>query len=993
MDTVNDEQEKVIVAPLNCINIVTAGPGSGKTSVLVNRGLYLLNNSNDNNHMILLLTYSREACNQLKDRLQMANHMNNSNLNRFKVETYHSLSLQLIKRYYNLCGYTSSPKKASDKEILQLIDTFMISNSNLFNYNGQDIDSKKLYKIMKVTRERFFNLTTSDDSVETCFQTLENASSFINLYRYLQHSLKSNNKIMDFQDMIYEAISMLRLENNRLMILNEMKFKYILVDEFQDTNYRQLQLLKLIMDNKSPNLTVVGDRDQLIYKFQGANENNWGDLRRHLSSLGVPFIISQLNNNFRSSDIIVKCSNVVINSNKQTSYQKKSVAVGICSSTCNPIAIIECSSEKDQYSYIVNKIRHLLNDSNNSNPIAMNEIAILYRNNNKGEAFSNYISNEARDSIKINHKKSIDVTNINSNDGSKKKNILINKLKLIINSADNDALRKCIPISKNEKCNEVVSTIIGNTQRHNGNMFDAINNAVKQKVKHISNMKNFCSSVLELNNWMLNNDISLYDFISKVCNSVHDAIDSSDDLTTEKLMEIVNNYDNKNSRNLCQEVPKLIEYIEQALICEVNKPGVWLSTIHCAKGLEFRCVFILEANNEIFQTSPNGNDNELELLYVAISRAKEHLFITWISNSNNVHNGISEFLKPLLNLPTDKVIQEFYSSSVQKSSTTNQLLKSSTLGASNKFMKSSELLSVNNSTNNNAQISTSSSSSMINDRTSKSQIFDPQMPTKFFKSSEVVGNGKSYTNIQTYNSSSMKLNQATKQSTLDSASIPSSFMKSSQLFSGHNNIKTCNTTQNSTSISNKLVKSNEVSSGLPFAPISTSMKSIPSDVSSDSMTKNDNTITTSNKNTNAVIVKKFKKPYESEDVDISVSTIPQQIKLEHSESNDNDINSNYSNNFTSNMRPILHDSNINVVQPIQRSTKEPNELLSIKNIDNEISRNENQTNIGSINNINDNMGIVNRSSKNDGNKTISKPFSLFAKFIPQSSNSKRKRET
>ena len=989
MDKVNDEQEKVVVAPLNCINIVTAGPGSGKTSVLVNRGLFLLNNSNDSNHMILLLTYSREACNQLKERLQKANHMNNSDLNRFKVETYHSLSLQLIKRYYNLCGYTSSPKKASDKEILQLIDTFMISNSNLFNYNGQDIDSKKLYKIMKVTRERFFNLTTSDDSVETCFQTLENASSFINLYRYLQHSLKSNNKIMDFQDMIFEAINMLRLENNRIMILNEMKFKYILVDEFQDTNYRQLQLLKLIMDNKSPNLTVVGDRDQLIYKFQGANENNWGDLRKHLSLIGAPFIISQLNNNFRSSDIIVKCSNVVINSNKQTSYQKKSVAVGTYSSNCNPITIIECSSEKDQYSYIINKIRHLLNDSNNPNPIAMNEIAILYRNNNKGEAMMNYISSEARDCIKINHKKSIDVTNINTNtnDGARKKNILISKLKLIINSADNDALRKCIPISKNEKCNEVVSNIIGNTQRHNGNMFDAINNAVKQKIKHVSGMKGFCTSVLELNNWMLNNDISLYDFISKVCNSVHDAIDSSDDLTTEKLIEIVNNYENRNSRNLCQEVPKLIEYIEQALISEVNKPGVWLSTIHCAKGLEFRCVFILEANNETFQTSPNGNDNELELLYVAISRAKEHLFITWISNSNNVHNGISEFLKPLLNLPSDKVIQEFYSSSVQKSSATNQLLKPSTLGASNKFMKSSELLSVNkSSTSNNAQISTSSSS-MMNDRTSKPQTFDPPIPSKFFKSSEVIGNGKSYTNIQTYNSSSMKLNQTTKQSTLGNTSMQSSFMKSSQVFSGHN------TAQTSTSISNKLVKSNEASNGLPFAPISTSIKSRPSDISSASMTNNDSTVTTSNKNTNAVIVKKFKKPYESEDADVAVSSLQQQIRLEHSERNDNDINSNYNNNFISNMRPILHDSNINVHQPVQRSTKEPDELLSIKNNDNKISRNENQANTDNINNFNDNTGIVHRSSKNDGNKTISKPFSLFAKFIPQSSNSKRKRDS
>lgn len=641
---ISDEQTKIITADVNCINIITAGPGSGKTSVLVNRAIYLMNNVKDSSHMILLLTYSREACNQLKDRI--ASSVNNS-LDRFKIDTYHSLSFYLLKRYYKLIGYSNVPKKANEKEIIQLIDIFLVSNSNLFYNNGEAIDSKKLLKVIKIAKEKYVNLSTSDESIEMSFKALENSSSFIKLYSYLHASLKRDNKIMDFCDMISEAILLLKSENNRTMILNELKFRYILVDEFQDTNYRQLQLLKLIMD-RAPFLTVVGDRDQLIYKFQGANEHNWAELTKHLNSLNVSFITSQLNNNFRSSSVIVKCSNIMINSNKQNSNQKKSVAVGEYSSNGNPLSIIECSSEKDQYSFIAKQILELTKDSNSPNRIAMNEIAVLYRNNNKGEAFMNYLKGEFNDVIKINHKKYIDVTNINTSDGEGRRNVIMNKLKLINNLNDNNALKNCLPISKNDKCNEVVNSIIVNAQKHNGSIFNAIDNAVKQKIKHIGPMKNFCKSVLELQNWMLGNEITLQDFITKLCNSIHDAIDPND-LTAEKLMDLLLRYDRKNFRNLSQEVPMFIDSIDNSGHAETTKSSsLWVSTIHCAKGLEFRYVFLLEANNDIFQSSNNGNDNELELLYVAISRAKEKLFITWISNSNNIHNGISEFLRPLV---------------------------------------------------------------------------------------------------------------------------------------------------------------------------------------------------------------------------------------------------------------------------------------------------------------------------------------------------------
>ena len=136
-----------------------------------------------------------------------------------------------------------------------------------------------------------------------------------------------------------------------------------------------------------PRLTVVGDRDQLIYKFQGANEHNWIELRKHLISMNVPFKLSQLNNNFRSSDIIVQCSNIIINANKQTNH-KKSKAVGTNSKILNPITMIECSTEKDQYEYIVKKILEIT--SRTVDRIESSDIAVLYRNNAKGNHLLRY---------------------------------------------------------------------------------------------------------------------------------------------------------------------------------------------------------------------------------------------------------------------------------------------------------------------------------------------------------------------------------------------------------------------------------------------------------------------------------------------------------------------------------------------------------------------------------------------------------------------------
>jgi ATP-dependent exoDNAse (exonuclease V) beta subunit len=169
------------------------------------------------------------------------------------------------------------------------------------------------------------------------------------------------------------------------------------------------------------------------------------------------------------------------------------------------------------------------------------------------------------------------------------------------------------------------------------------------------------------------------------------------------MMDMIENYEMKNTTDLCQELPNFIKYIEQSTMKDIMKSRLNVSTIHCAKGLEYRCVFILEANHDIFQASQNGNDNELELLYVAISRAKERLFITWVCSNNNIHNGITEFLKPLLNLSSDKVVQEFFSSAQTSKSTSLLPLSPTRPTITSKFMKSSELL--NNSTvENNSQL-------------------------------------------------------------------------------------------------------------------------------------------------------------------------------------------------------------------------------------------------------------------------------------------------
>ena len=619
-DVLNDAQKKAtfhIDGPL----IIIAGAGSGKTRVLTYRIAHLLNTGVDS-FSILALTFTNKAAREMKSRISKI--VGESEAKNLWMGTFHSIFAKILRIEADKIGFDTNFTIYDTQDSEKLIRS-IIKEKNL---------DKDIYR-PKIVRNRISILKNNLITVNGYFNNPELLESdkiskrpFTgNLYEeYVKRCFRSN--VMDFDDLLLKTNELLN-NNPEVLFKYQNKFKYILVDEYQDTNHSQYKIVKMLAD-RFQNICVVGDDSQSIYSFRGANIDNILNFKKD-----YPDSISyKLEQNYRSSKNIVNSANSILKYNKN----KLEKTVWTNNNEGEKVLINSFRTDSDEGRFVVNDIIKNRSIQNKEN----RDFAILYRTNAQ--------SRSIEDALRINNVPYKIFGGLSFYQRKEIKDVLA-YLKLILNKNDEESLKRIInypprgigqtTIDKlSVASNEMGLSIFEFIERENINNLK-INNTTTEKLKNFVYMiKNFS---------LLNDKMSAYEITKEVIGRIgiidHLKIDSS----PEEINKIQNIEELLNGINelkiiddeLIDSKIKLSTFLEDVSLAtdfddkkNNNDNSVSLMTVHLAKGLEFSDVYIVGLEEDLFPSpmnidSRNGLEEERRLFYVALTRAKNKVNISY----------------------------------------------------------------------------------------------------------------------------------------------------------------------------------------------------------------------------------------------------------------------------------------------------------------------------------------------------------------------------
>lgn len=593
MDIINglNKEQKEAVEHINGPCLVLAGAGSGKTKVLTTRIANLINNGIDS-YNILAITFTNKAAKEMRSRIN-----NIVDENFAFVGTFHSLGVRIIRENYEVLGLARNFTIIDGDDALSIIKKILKDfNLNVKEYSPSYIKNKisfiKNEMLSQAEIEKHFN--TDFDKV------------VVRIYEEYLNILRRNNTV-DFDDLLLLPV---KLFNNHKDILEKYqeRYKYILVDEYQDTNEVQYKLIKLL-GKKYKNVFVVGDVNQSIYGFRWSNYRNILNFEKDYKDA----LIITLNQNYRSTNTILNAANSVIKNNES----KKEVHLYSDLGDGVKINYKKAMDDKEEIKYVVKEIKKLLNDGYD-----YKDIAILYRTNAQARAIEEGI-------LKENWPYKV----VGSYYFYKRKEIkdLICYLRLIANPSDDISLKRVINYPKRGIGNKSIEEIELIASSLNTSMFDCLMKPKEIEFKKlIENLKEKAKD-LDLTELI---DVLLED--SGIKKELENDPSLEAQIRLDNLMEfrsITESYQNDTGSVNLEDFLEDISLVADSADHSDNDNTIYLMTIHAAKGLEFKGVFLIGMEEGIL---PHANsldtkedlEEERRLCYVAITRAKEKLFIT-----------------------------------------------------------------------------------------------------------------------------------------------------------------------------------------------------------------------------------------------------------------------------------------------------------------------------------------------------------------------------
>ena len=613
LDGLNNEQLEAIKhneGPL----LILAGAGSGKTRVLTTRVAYLIENYGVSPWEILAITFTNKAANEMKERIHK---MLGEVADDIQISTFHSFGLYILRREYEKIGYTRNFTIIDSDDSLTLIKKILKEldlDANMYN-------PKTIRNRISSAKNELIDASRYGNFANTEFEKIVEK-----VYLRYEEKLRVGNSF-DFDDLLVLPIKIFR-ENNDVLEKYQNKFKYVLIDEYQDTNEAQYILSKLI-SSKYRNICVVGDPDQSIYSFRGSNYRNILNFEKDYQDAKIIL----LEKNYRSTSNILNAANSIIKNNNN----RKEKNLWTDNENGKKIIYHRSETEKDEAYYVVNEIKKL------SSPL--NEIAVLYRTNAQSRNIEEALLRE-----------NIPYKVVGSFYFYNRKEIkdLIAYLKLIYNEKDDINLLRVINVPKRGIGLKTIENLTNLASLSNQSIYETISSGkeyeFKKIIEEIKEMKDNLS-LTELVDFVLNRSGIKESLLNE--NSVEAEVRLEN---LEEFKSITRGFEEKYG------VVSLEEFLEEiSLVSDIeeyknNDNVVTLLTVHSAKGLEFDNVFIIGLEEGIFPhkncyESNSELEEERRLCYVAVTRAKKNL---WLVNArrrvlfgNDSMNPESRFIKEI----------------------------------------------------------------------------------------------------------------------------------------------------------------------------------------------------------------------------------------------------------------------------------------------------------------------------------------------------------
>ena len=628
LEGLNDKQyEAVINTEGPCL--VIAGAGSGKTKVLTHKIAYLIQEKKVLPWNILAITFTNKAANEMKERI--AGLVGDAAKDMW-IGTFHSICVRILRKFIDRIGFNSSfiifdtsDQKSLVKRCLKELD---IDDKILG-------DKTCLYEISNAKNEML-----EPDNYRAKVHGDFKREKIANVYELYQKKLKENNAI-DFDDIINFTIKIL-LENPDVLEYYTNKFKYILVDEYQDTNKSQFTLVTMLA-SKHGNITAVGDNDQGIYSFRGADITNILNFEKDFP--GTKII--KLEQNYRCTGSILNIANEVIKNN-EVKYEKKLWT----ENEEGELPKVYCSdNEYDEGRYIVEQIEHLRRQEK----YKYSDFAVLYRMNTQSRAIEDILRREMVPYKIVGGLKFYERKEIKD---------IISYLRLVQNPADNISLNRIINEPKRGIGRTSLETVEQTAGQFNTSMYEVIKNANNYGLNRVyTNSREFVNCIEEF--IAQKNNLKISELIQKILKDTGYLKTLEDENTDETKNRIANleeflnvaiEFEEESAENTLNEFLEGITLSSDLDNIEETDESVTLMTLHSAKGLEFPVVFLVGMEEGVFPGYKSiGEDKEIEeerrLCYVGITRAKERLFLTRSKQrttfGSTTYNQPSRFLKEI----------------------------------------------------------------------------------------------------------------------------------------------------------------------------------------------------------------------------------------------------------------------------------------------------------------------------------------------------------
>lgn len=590
LSNLNEQQRRAVLHKEGpCL--VIAGAGSGKTKVLTTRIAYLINEGIASWN-ILAITFTNKAAREMRERLDVLVPGNN-----VFVGTFHSFGVRILRENYIHLGLERNFSILDSDDVLSLIKKIM---------KDKGISKEECAPSYIRNRISFIkNEMLTDAEIEKFFNTDAEKIAYVVYKEYI--SLLRRNNSVDFDDLLLLPVKLFK-ENKEILDHYQEKFKYLLIDEYQDTNEVQYKLSK-ILSEKYQNLFAVGDPDQSIYQFRGANYKNILNFEKDYQNAEV----IALEENYRSTKMILDAANSVIKNNKDRKEKnlKSNKSVGA------KIKYVRSYDEKHEITLCIEEIKKLVNDGYN-----LKNMAIFYRTNGQARVVEEmFIKNNMNYKI------------VGSYYFYQRKEIkdLISYLRLINNPQDNISLRRVINVPKRKIGPTTILNIETIANSKNISMFDAI-----EKGKELE----FKSLIMQL--IKTSESLSLTELIDEVLDKSGIIKELEEEKSIESELRIENLLEFKSITASFEERTgsvNLNDFLEEiSLIADMSEhkefdDAVTLMTIHSAKGLEFDVVFLIGMEESIFPhvnslMEKDGIEEERRLMYVGITRARDLLYLT-----------------------------------------------------------------------------------------------------------------------------------------------------------------------------------------------------------------------------------------------------------------------------------------------------------------------------------------------------------------------------